>query len=66
MEGNLSGKQRSLTRVDEPHRLEADLWIAVYERICPLVRRRVKQRKSAVDDEYRQEFAAAAITARRA
>ena len=47
MEGKRFGKQRGLVRVDEPHRLEEELWVAVYEKICPLVRGKVKDRKSA-------------------
>lgn len=47
MEGTRFGKQRDLVRVDEPHRLEEELWVAVYEQVCPLVRRRVKDRQSA-------------------
>ncbi len=66
MEGKRLVKQRSLRRVGEPHRVEEELWVAAYERICPLVRRRTKQRKSAPENEPLEGLAAGVHIARRA
>jgi hypothetical protein len=64
MEGKRSFMRREVKRVGKPHRLEEELWVAVYERICPLVRRKVNP--PAAREEHVKELAAAANIARRA
>jgi hypothetical protein len=55
-----------LKRVGEPHRLEEQLWVAVYERILPLVSRTRKHQKSVAENEQVEELVAADNLARRA
>lgn len=66
MEGNRLGTRRDLKRVGEPHRLEEQLWVAVYERILPLVSRTRRHQKSVAEGEQVEELMAADNLARRA
>jgi hypothetical protein len=51
MEGKHVRKQRNLKRVSEPHRLEDELWVAVYERIYPPWCGKARRRKPTLQHE---------------